>query len=261
MIPIKAALIDLSGTLHVEDQPTDGAVEALKRLRQLGVSVKFVTNTTKESVSSLYARLVKIGFQLEQTEIYSSLTAASRFVQSNNLNPYYILTDDARKDFPANDSANEYDSVVVGLAPERFSYEYLNEAFRILHNSKGTARLVAIHEGKFYKTKDGISLGPGCFVKGLEYSTGLKSECIGKPNAYFFRSAMPDGLEPEECVMIGDDPNDDCLGAMAIGMRGFLVETGKFQPELYDKDALPKVSGIFKNFSAVVEHISKTLNQ
>lgn len=29
---IKAALIDLSGTLHVEDQPTPDAVNALKRL-------------------------------------------------------------------------------------------------------------------------------------------------------------------------------------------------------------------------------------
>ncbi|XP_019536376.3 haloacid dehalogenase-like hydrolase domain-containing protein 2 [Aedes albopictus] len=258
---VKAALIDLSGTLHVEDQPTDGAVEALERLRGLGVSIKFVTNTTKESVSSLYARLIKIGFHLDQNEIYSSLTAASRFVQSNALNPYYILTDDARKDFPVNDNARDYDSVVVGLAPERFSYEYLNEAFRILHNSKGAARLVAIHEGKFYKTNQGISLGPGCFVKGLEYSTGVKSVCIGKPNEYFFRSAMPDGLKPEECVMIGDDPNDDCFGAMAIGMKGFLVETGKFQPELYEKDALPKVSGIFKNFGAVVDHLSGMLNQ
>ena len=44
-------------------------------------------------------------------------------------------------------------------------------------------------------------------------------------------------------------------------MRGFLVETGKFQPELFEKDALPKVSGIFKNFGAVVDHLSGMLNQ
>ena len=34
-MPIKAALIDLSGTLHVEDQPTPDAVSALKRLVDL----------------------------------------------------------------------------------------------------------------------------------------------------------------------------------------------------------------------------------
>uniref|UniRef100_A0A1Q3FIR1 Haloacid dehalogenase-like hydrolase domain-containing protein 2 n=1 Tax=Culex tarsalis TaxID=7177 RepID=A0A1Q3FIR1_CULTA len=261
MSPVKAALIDLSGTLHVEDQPTEGAIDALKRLRDAGVAVKFVTNTTKESVGSLYDRLVAIGFQLDRSEIYGSLTAAANYVKSNALNPYYILTDDARKDFPVGDSSRGHDSVVVGLAPERFSYEYINAAFRILHQSKGTARLVAIHEGKFYKTKDGISVGPGCFVKGLEYSTGVKSICIGKPNEYFFRSALPEGVDPSECVMIGDDPSDDCLGAMTVGMRGFLVETGKYQPELYsDKDSLPKVSGIFRNFAAVVEHIVGQVN-
>ncbi|XP_058832679.1 haloacid dehalogenase-like hydrolase domain-containing protein 2 [Topomyia yanbarensis] len=260
MAPIKAALIDLSGTLHVDDQPTEGAVDALKKLRNLGITVKFVTNTTTESVSSLYARLVNIGFQLELSEICSSLTAASNYVQSNGLNPYYIVTEDARQDFPPSDTSRGYDAVVVGLAPERFTYEYIDEAFRILHQSKGTARLVAIHEGKYYMTKKGISIGPGCFVKGLEYSAGVKSVCVGKPNEYFFRSALPKGLTPEECIMIGDDPNDDCLGAMAIGMQGYLVETGKYQPELYEEDSCPKADGIFKNFCSVVDHIAKTLN-
>lgn len=30
-VKLKAILIDLSGTLHVDDEPTKGAVEALKR--------------------------------------------------------------------------------------------------------------------------------------------------------------------------------------------------------------------------------------
>ncbi|XP_050080837.1 haloacid dehalogenase-like hydrolase domain-containing protein 2 [Anopheles maculipalpis] len=251
---VKLALIDLSGTLHVDDQPTEGAVEALKRLREHGVKVKFVTNTTKESVGSLFARLRKIGFELEREEIYGSLAAASEYVRKSSLNPYYLLTDDARTDMPPNDPARPLDSVVVGLAPERFSYEHMNEAFRVLRQ-QSKVQLVAIHEGRYYKAKDGIALGPGCFVKGLEYSTGVSAVCIGKPNEYFFRSALPDGVAVEECVMIGDDPNDDCLGAMSIGMKGYLVETGKYQPELYTAESRPKVSGIFATFGDVVQHI------
>ncbi|XP_058462118.1 haloacid dehalogenase-like hydrolase domain-containing protein 2 [Malaya genurostris] len=259
MAPVKAVLIDLSGTLHIDDQPTEGSVDALKRLRQLDITVKFVTNTTKESVSSLYARLIKIGFELEFNEICSSLTAASNYVQINGLNPYYIVTDDARKDFPENDPSLKYDAVVIGLAPDNFTYKNIDEAFRILHQSNGTARLVAIHEGKYYKTDQKISVGPGCFVKGLEYSSGIKSVCVGKPNEYFFRSALPEGVTPAECIMIGDDPNDDCLGAMSIGMKGYLVETGKYQPELVQDNARPRVDGIFKNFSSVVDYIEENL--
>uniref|UniRef100_A0A182NPE3 Haloacid dehalogenase-like hydrolase domain-containing protein 2 n=1 Tax=Anopheles dirus TaxID=7168 RepID=A0A182NPE3_9DIPT len=254
---VKLALIDLSGTLHVDDQPTEGAVEALKRLRQHGVQVKFVTNTTKESVGSLVERLRKIGFELEREEIYGSLGAAADYVRNNKLNPYYLLTDDARTDMPPNEPERPIDSVVVGLAPDKFCYQHLNEAFRVLHQNRtgGSVQLVAIHEGRYYKAKDGIALGPGCFVKGLEYSTGVTPVCIGKPNEYFFRSALPENVAVDECVMIGDDPTDDCLGAMRIGMKGFLVETGKYQPEMYTEENRPAVSGIFRSFSDVVEHI------
>ncbi|XP_052890136.1 haloacid dehalogenase-like hydrolase domain-containing protein 2 [Anopheles moucheti] len=251
---VKLALIDLSGTLHVDDQPTEGAVDALKRLRSHGVKVKFVTNTTKESVGSLFDRLRKIGFELAREEIYGSLAAAAEYVRKNNLNPFYLLTDDARTDMPPNDATRPTDSVVVGLAPERFCYEYLNEAFRVLRQTKDV-QLVAIHEGRYYKAKDGIALGPGCFVKGLEYSTGVPAVCIGKPNEYFFRSALPEDVAVEECVMIGDDPTDDCLGAMRIGMKGYLVETGKYQPDMFTKANRPAVSGIFANFGEVVQHI------
>ena len=46
---IRALLIDLSGTIHVENEVIPGAVEAVKRLRDAKVPIKFVTNTTKVS--------------------------------------------------------------------------------------------------------------------------------------------------------------------------------------------------------------------
>ncbi len=65
------------------------------------------------------------------------------------------------------------------------------------------APLIAIHEGRYYKKSDGLALGPGAFVKGLEYSASVKAEVIGKPNAKFFLAALGN-TSPEEAVMIGD---------------------------------------------------------
>ena len=65
-------------------------------------------------------------------------------------------------------------------------------------------KLIAIHEGKFYKTKNEMALGPGFVTKGLEYSAGVKSIVIGKPNEYFFQSSLPVNALPENCLMIGD---------------------------------------------------------
>lgn len=62
------------------------------------------------------------------------------------------------QDFTDIDQENP-DAVVVGLAPEKFSYETLTLAFRLLKENK--APLIAIHKARYFAAKDGLSLGPG----------------------------------------------------------------------------------------------------
>lgn len=69
---------------------------------------------------------------------------------------------------------------------------------------KGDSELIAVHEGKYFKRTDGLAVGPGCFTRGLEYVSNKTATVIGKPNPYFFKCAIPDGILPHECCMIGD---------------------------------------------------------
>ena len=65
--------------------------------------------------------------------------------------------------------------------------------------------MIGIHKAKYYKRKDGLALGPGPFIAGLEYSSGVKAEIVGKPSKDFFLSSISEfNVSPEECVMIGD---------------------------------------------------------
>lgn len=67
------------------------------------------------------------------------------------------------------------------------------------------APLIAIHKARYYKRKDGLALGPGPFVTGLEYATDSKATVVGKPERTFFLEALRGtGCTPEETVMIGD---------------------------------------------------------
>lgn len=101
------------------------------RLRLANVEVKFVTNTTKESRRILYERLVKLGFELDINEIWSSLWAARDLIQSQKLHPMLLVDKLALEDFSCLPTTDEKrDSVVIGLAPEHFHYSTLNEAFR-----------------------------------------------------------------------------------------------------------------------------------
>jgi len=140
----KGVLIDLSGTLHIENNAIAGSQNALKRLRNSGCRLKFVTNTTKESVSSLCTRLQKLNFDILEDEIFSSLTACKELLKSQNLRPYLMLSDSAKEDFSDIDTKDP-NVVVVGLSPAHFSYEEMNVAFRILLNNPS---LIAINKAR-----------------------------------------------------------------------------------------------------------------
>jgi len=246
-----AALIDLSGTLHIEDLAIPGAVEALRRLRTSGIRLKFVTNTTKEPLRVVHNKLVQLGFDIDHEEIFTSLTAARRFVDARGFRPFLLMEESAKEDFKGISEADP-NAVVVGLAPSDFYYDKLNQAFRLLLNG---APLVAIHKGRYYKKKDGLSLGPGAFVAGLEYAASVKAEIVGKPEQSFFQEAIRLlGVELNKTVMIGDDVRDDVLGAMDAGLLAILVQTGKYRQG--DENTIEKPpTAVCCDFSAAVDYI------
>ena len=86
-----------------------------------------------------------------------------------------------------------------------------------------------MHKGMKMETESGLSLGPGPFINMLEAVTNRKAVIIGKPNEIFFRTGLSSDCEPDEAVMIGDDINDDVLGAEAAGINGILVQSGKYR--------------------------------
>ena len=102
---------------------------AVRRLRSAGLPLRFVTNTTKEALSALHGRLTALGFRLSAEEVFSSLAAARRLVQRRQLRPMLLLQPEALPDF-AGVPTDRPNAVLVGLAPDRFDYETLTEAFR-----------------------------------------------------------------------------------------------------------------------------------
>ena len=73
---VSALMLDLSGTVHVEDRLLPGVQEAISKIRALGIPVQFVTNTSKESLLSLGEKIRKAGLHVENDAIFTSLTAA-----------------------------------------------------------------------------------------------------------------------------------------------------------------------------------------
>lgn len=261
-LSIKSVLIDLSGTLHIGNTLIPGSIEALDKLRNLNVNIQFVTNTTKESRKSLYNRLTNLGFNIKIDDIWTSLTATYEYLRSQKVkNPYLLVDDCALEDFAdlaPNSTNSNYDCVVVGLAPDKFNYESLTKAFRILQNDKP---LIAIHQARYYKREEdgGLALGPGPFIKALEFASTCQSHIVGKPSADFFKTALKN-VNPQEAVMIGDDVRDDIAGAQDLGLKGILVKTGKYRPG--DENTInPLPWKVVNSFPDAVNEILKNISK
>src|ERR1700683_3991183 len=91
---IRAILIDLSGTLHIGNTPTPGAVEALQRLRHAAVPFRFCSNTSKESTAALRGRLSGMGFEVRsedpKEEVWTSIGAIKRRLETKQIKRYEL---------------------------------------------------------------------------------------------------------------------------------------------------------------------------
>ncbi|XP_015795116.1 haloacid dehalogenase-like hydrolase domain-containing protein 2 [Tetranychus urticae] len=259
---VKGVLIDLSGTLHIDDFVIPGAIEAINRLRQKGVKIRFATNTTKESRRLLHERLIRLGFDVKPDEIHTSLTAAGDLlIQCNLTKPFLMIDEKAIEDFQdiveTNVEPKDADSVVIGLSPSHFNYQSLNDAFSCIMRG---VPLIGIHKSRYFKKYDGLALGPGAFIAALEYSTDCQPIIVGKPEKKFFLDAIkPFDLKPEDCYMIGDDVREDIRGAQSAGFHGILLQTGKYRSG--DEEKInPKPEHVFPSIAEAVDHILKQID-
>jgi HAD superfamily hydrolase (TIGR01458 family) len=236
--PLKGILFDLDGVLYVGDTLIPGAVQAVAALRERGYAMRFITNTTTQSVQQLRDKMRKMGFQLNDNEILSAPQAAVIALRRMG-NPRCLLVVDERirGDFAEfAEDQNFPDVVVVGDIGDKWSYALLNRVFNLVR--KG-AHLVGLHKNRFWQTEQGLQMDIGAFVTGIEYATGKRATIMGKPSRSFFEIALHDlGLAAHEAAIVGDDIDSDIGGGQDAGLRGILVTTGKYREEYTQQSAI-----------------------
>ncbi|KAI0052759.1 hypothetical protein FA95DRAFT_1579784 [Auriscalpium vulgare] len=273
-IPIRAILLDLSGTLHIASNPTLNAPQALQRLRDAQIPLRFCSNTSKESTESLRGRLTSMGLGPREGELYTSIGAVKGVLHARGIKrPYVIASETAKQDVLSDTSENgdadaPFDGVVVALAPSELDYAHLNIAFRVLmreHGPQSSSRassapipLIATHRARFLEDKDSrLSLGPGPFVAALENATGTTAEVVGKPERAFFEATLAGVGEREgRVVIVGDDVQNDLNGgALELGLFRVLVRTGKYRPGDESKEGLVPPDEVHDSFATFVDSL------
>lgn len=227
---VGAFIFDLDGTLYQQGRPIPGAVEALARLRRLGLPLRFLTNTTSKCLSAIAGDMRRMGFAVEPDEIFNPPAAAGRLLRGRGESAALLVPEGALPDLKGvrRQEANP-DWVVVGDLGPAWTFDKLNRAFRLIHAGAG---LMGLGRTRYWQAPDGLRLDVGPFLAALEYAGATKARIVGKPEKEFFDLAVRDlGIEPSRIAMAGDDIRGDVEGAMRAGILGILVRTGKFRPQ------------------------------
>ncbi|MER6128024.1 HAD-IIA family hydrolase [Streptomyces sp. NPDC001795] len=237
MDSVRAVLIDIDGVLTVSWQPLPGAVEALREIRDCGLAVALLTNTTSRTRTSIAQTLSSAGFPVAAGDILTApaVTAAYLAEHFPGARCSLLNSGDIREDLAGvrlvDDEDTVPDVVILGGAGPEFDYTALNRAFG--HLQQG-ARLVAVHRNLYWRTDRGLQLDSGAFLLGLEKAARTEAEVTGKPSPAFFESALAHvGVRAGQALMVGDDIESDVLAAQRAGITGVLVRTGKYLPETH----------------------------
>jgi HAD superfamily hydrolase (TIGR01458 family) len=258
---IGAVLIDIDGVLTVSWKPIEGAVAALKRLREAALPLALVTNTTSRTRESIAAVLAAEGFPVTAGDILTAPVIAAAYLNDRYPGARCLLLNsgDIGEDLTgvtlAGDGDPAVDVVLVGGAGDEFSYQALNRAF---HHLQRGARLVAMHRGLYWRTDQGLQLDSGAFVAGLEQAAGTEAEVVGKPAPAFFAAALAHlGAGAAGTLMVGDDIESDVLAAQRQGLTGVLVKTGKYLARTHQaaSGTADHVLGSFADLPALLDQL------
>ena len=233
-LDVDGLLIDIDGVLTVSWVPIDGVDDAMASLRSSDIPLRFATNTTTRTRAEVARLLSGAGIPVEVDEILTAPAATAAHLRREHpgARVFLLNTGDLSDDLGGIDlvDSGPADVVVIGGAGVDFTHEQLNEAFRLILDG---AAFVAMHRNMYWRTSAGLELDTGAYVRALEEATGVEPVVLGKPSPDFFATGVTElGLDTKRVAMVGDDLHNDVLGAQHAGLRGVLVRTGKFRPEV-----------------------------
>jgi HAD superfamily hydrolase (TIGR01458 family) len=256
-----AILLDVDGVLHVSGTPIAGAAVAVKRLRDAGHRLRFVTNSTTRSRSQLAEQLRSLGVELDDDELQTTGGVAAQVLAGKRV--LALTMPGLRDDLDGLQLVGmNVDAVLLGGADEGeetgrvFSYLNLNRAF---HELEAGAELFCLHKNRWWQTADGARLDGGAFVAGLEYAADTEATVLGKPSSAYFAAALAAlDAEPGLTWMVGDDIEGDILGASNHGLRTVLVRTGKFRPDDVERSRI-QPDGIVSSLAQLPDWLERNL--
>lgn len=226
---MKTFLLDLDGTMYRGTQIMDGGKELMEFLHQHQCPYLFLTNNSKRTRAQNVAHMEKMGYTgIKEKDFFTSAMAASMYARKHyeQRKAFYIGEDGLKEALLEQGFQiveEDPDILFIGL-DQQADYAKYSKAVNAL--SKG-AKLVGTNHDRLLAQPGGFALGNGSVVAMMEYASGQKSPCIGKPYAPILEEALHQlGLAKEDVLLVGDNLETDIKLGIDHGVETAFVLGG-----------------------------------
>ncbi len=255
---IKCFLLDMDGTIYLDDTLLPGAQEFLQLLQEKHIDYLFLTNNSSKSAAQYVKKLKSLGIFVSSKMILTSGEATAIYLRDHYPHAsLYVVGTSALQDVFRN-----YDFTLVDQDPDivvigfdtTITYEKI---WKCCDFVRAGLPYIATHPDINCPTEDGFMPDIGSFIAMIYTSTGRNPDSIiGKPHpAMVDAIEMRTGYPKNEICMIGDRLYTDVALGRA-GIKTILVLSGEAKIEDVP-DAEVKPDYVMKDLSEVVRILQK----
>ena len=228
-----AFLVDLDGTLYLDDELLPGALDFLALLREREFPYIFLTNNSSKSSAEYRSRLEGLDISVAPGQILTSGDATIEYLKAHTCHKsaYVVGTEALLGDFESAGfdlQCSDPDCVVVGF-DTTLDYAKLERACTLLFAGKP---YYATHPDRTCITQRGLIPDIAAIIAACEAVTRRTPKIIGKPFPEIVNVALTRlGSEASHTAIIGDQLDTDMEMAHASGLCPILMMSGETTPE------------------------------
>ena len=225
-------LLDMDGTLYLDDDLFPGTIPFLRRIREKGGRYLFLTNNSSRGADSYVEKLRRLGIESVPEDFLTSVDALILFLRKGDYQgkPLYVAgTESFRRQlrsagFSVTSDREEAEVLICGFDTE-LTFQKLEDACILLERG---AVWLATNPDWVCPTWYGSVPDCGSVCEMLFRATGRRPYVIGKPRPDMARLAMAHGgFSAEETVLLGDRLYTDIACGVNAGIDTVLVLSGE----------------------------------
>ncbi len=225
-------LLDMDGTIYLDETLFPGTPPFLDHVRELGGKYLFLTNNSSRSVKAYVEKLERLGVPAREDDFLTSVSALVEDLKGRA--PYRLCyafgaaafrAQLAEGGVPVTDKLSDgVDCLLVGFDTE-LTFQKLEDACILLNRG---VDFIATNPDWVCPTWYGFVPDCGSVCEMLFRATGRRPRVIGKPQAAMARLAMRRwGYPPEQTLIVGDRLYTDIACGVNAGVDTAFVLSGE----------------------------------